>query len=154
MENWPRKMRIEPLVTKIKIHWLQKFDIRKFTNSQQSCNEKKFIRKTCPGHKFFRLSMNDTRKLVENCRVFMGILDSTILRKNREAKLNFQRKVLKRIQAFSVSKFKQNQLRLIRRSLNSLLFFCVSWLKSLKEEWLDWILSLIPTNCSTKKFIF
>jgi hypothetical protein len=29
-------------------------------------------------------------------------------KKNREAKLNFQRKVLKRIQAFSVSKFKQN----------------------------------------------
>jgi hypothetical protein len=52
--------------------------------------------------------MDDTKKLVENCRVFMGILDSTILWKNREAKLNFQRKVLKRIQAFSVSKIKQN----------------------------------------------
>jgi hypothetical protein len=72
-------MKIEPLVKKIKIHLPQKFDVRKFTNSQQSCNEKKFIRKTCPGHKFFRLSMDDTKKLVENCRVFMGILDSTIL---------------------------------------------------------------------------
>jgi hypothetical protein len=102
-------MRLEPLVEKIKIQLLQKFEIRKFTNSQQSRNKKKFIRKTCPGHKFFRLSMDDTRKLVGNCRVFMGILNSTILwKKNREAKLNFQRKVLKRIQAFSVSKFEQN----------------------------------------------
>jgi hypothetical protein len=38
-------MRLEPLVKKIQIHLPQKFDKRKFTNSQQSCNDKKFIRK-------------------------------------------------------------------------------------------------------------